>query len=74
MSNILIFLDMSTKHVHLYPKIGFHIKDLSIQKVKTWNRSLNYIILIINHIINIWLLTRPDRKVRLQYIALGRST
>jgi len=31
---------MLSKHVHFYPEIGFHVKDLSIQKVKTWNRSI----------------------------------
>jgi len=35
MSNILVFLDMSSKHVHFYPEIGVHIKDRSLQKVET---------------------------------------
>lgn len=35
MSNILIFLDMSSKHVHFYSEIEFHIKDLTRQKAKT---------------------------------------
>jgi len=35
MSNILVFLDMSSKRVHLYHEIGFHIKDRSRQKVET---------------------------------------
>jgi hypothetical protein len=39
MSNILIFMDMLLKHVHFYAEIRFHIKALSRQKVKTWNRS-----------------------------------
>ena len=39
MSNISIKMDMSSKHVHFYPGIGFHIKYQSRQKVKTWNKS-----------------------------------
>lgn len=35
MSNILINMDMSSKHVHFYPEIGFHIKDQSSTKSRT---------------------------------------
>ncbi len=35
MSNILIFLDMPVKHVHLYPYRWFHIKYRSMKKLKT---------------------------------------
>ncbi len=38
MSNILIFLDMLSKHVHFYSEIEFHIKDLTRQKAKSRNR------------------------------------
>jgi hypothetical protein len=40
MSNISIKMDMLSKHVHFYPGTGFHIKDQSIQKIETWNKSL----------------------------------
>ena len=56
MSNILLFLDMLSKHVRFYPETGLHVKDLSMQKVKTWNRSLDFIMLIINHINNVYFL------------------
>jgi len=50
MSNILVFLDMSSKRVHLYHEIGFHIKDRSTQKVEIWNKSpkLYYIDIQVN--------------------------
>jgi len=56
MSNILIFLDMAVKHVHLYPYRGFSYQRSELQKVKTWNRSLDFIMLIINRIKNTKLL------------------
>jgi hypothetical protein len=52
MSNILIFLDMPSKHVHFYSEIEFHIKDLTRQKAKSRIDGLNSIILITNHIQN----------------------
>lgn len=52
MSNILIILDMSSKHVHFYSEIEFHIKDLTRQKAKSRIDGLNSIILINNHIQN----------------------
>jgi len=50
MSNILIFLDMAVKHVHLYPYRGFHIKYRSMQKVKNRYKLKKHMALIISHI------------------------
>jgi hypothetical protein len=30
---------MSSKHVHFYPEIGFHIKDRSAQKVPSLSKA-----------------------------------
>lgn len=50
MSNILIFLDTLSKHVHSYSEIEFHIKDLTRQKAKSRIDGLISIIQITNHI------------------------
>mgnify|MGYP007011023372 CR=1 FL=1 len=52
MSNIKVFLDMSSKYVHFYSEIEFPIKDLTRQKAKSRIDDLYSIILIIYHIQN----------------------
>lgn len=45
-------MDMSSKRVHFYSEIEFHIKDLTRQKAKSRIDGLNSIILINNYIQN----------------------
>jgi hypothetical protein len=63
MSNILIFLDMSSKRVHFYSEIEIHIKDLTKQKAKSRIDGLISIILITSHILEVRDTPKADRNL-----------
>jgi hypothetical protein len=56
---------MSSKHVHLYPGIGSHIKDQSRQKVETWNKS-SEIYYVGNKANKKYLASNPDSFITFQ--------